>query len=251
MGDTTQIPSISPQATVGSLVAERPARATVFSQYGIDYCCGGKRVLDEVCREKNIPLAHIMAKLADIDAQPSDGQEDWTKQSLQSLIGHIVTCYHEPLRKEMPEILRLAEKVAKVHGDTHPEMVTVAEIFRRFKDELEQHMQKEEMVLFPVIARMEEEQAPQVFGCGSGIAHPLAVMTAEHEDAGAALYKMRELTNGYKPPQDACNSFRVLLFSLEKIESDMHQHVHKENNILFPRALSLSNAATADKTGSI
>jgi regulator of cell morphogenesis and NO signaling len=134
--------------------------------------------------------------------------------------------------------MQLAQKVAKVHGDNHPEMVKLAGIFEHFKMQLELHMQKEEMILFPAIACMESGTPGPAFGCG-GIENPIYVMTQEHEDAGDALSEMSRLTNGYTPPEDACNSFKVLLFSLARLASEMHQHVHKENYILFPRAIAL------------
>lgn len=240
--------TISRTRAVGQLVAEHPMRACVLEQYGIDYCCGGKATLEEACRKKNLNVDEILEKLQAVDRKEEQpGVPDWTTASLKSLIDHIVTTYHQPLRQELLRVAQLAEKVARVHGDKHPEMIEVLSIFNRFKAQLELHMQKEEMVLFPGIASMEATGTPQIFGCGGGIEHPIEVMNQEHDEAGDALGAMRRLTQDYTPPEDACSSFKVLLYSLAQIESEMHQHVHKENNILFPRALQLRNPALASR----
>lgn len=229
---------------VGQLVAERPLRACILEQYKIDYCCGGKATLEEACLKKGVKVEEILEKLRAADQKNlQSNAPDWTTTSLKDLIDHIVTTYHQPLRQELSRIAQLAEKVARIHGDKHPEMVEVLNVYLRFKAQLELHMQKEEMVLFPGIVSMEATGSPQIFGCGGGIEHPIEVMTHEHDDAGEALCAMRKLTNDFEAPDDACSSFKVLLYSLEQIESEMHQHVHKENNILFPRALELRKTA--------
>jgi regulator of cell morphogenesis and NO signaling len=228
---------------VGQLVAQRPARACILEAHGIDYCCGGKATLEEACRKKGIRPEDVLEKLIAADQKEAPNEFDWTTAKLKELVDHIVTEYHQPLRQELARVVQLVEKVARVHGDNHPEMVQVKDVFNRFKAQLELHMQKEEMILFPGIVSMETTGSPQVFGCGGGIEHPIDVMSQEHDEAGEALCEMRQLTNDYTPPQDACSSFKVLLYSLMQIESEMHQHVHKENNILFPRALALQMPA--------
>lgn len=239
-GDIADKAATLRKKTIGQLVAEYPLRACVLEQYGIDYCCGGKATLEDACSAKGLSVDELIEKVMDADRkQVQPGEQDWTKASLKSLIDHIISTYHQPLRHELSRIAQLAEKVARVHGDKHSEMIEVRNIFNRFKAQLELHMQKEEMVLFPGIASMEATGTPQIFGCGGGIEHPISVMNQEHDDAGEALCAMRRLTHDFEPPEDACNSFKVLLFSLAQLESEMHQHVHKENNILFPRALDL------------
>ncbi|MBX9571782.1 MAG: iron-sulfur cluster repair di-iron protein [Candidatus Obscuribacterales bacterium] len=240
--------ALSKSAPVGQLVAQRPLRACVLEQYGIDYCCGGKATLEEACQKKGLQVEEILEKLLAADRKGAQSADtDWTTASLKDLIDHIVNTYHQPLRQELSRVVQLAEKVARVHGDNHPEMVEVMNIFNRFKAQLELHMQKEEMVLFPGIASMEATGTPQIFGCGGGIEHPIDVMNQEHDEAGEALSAMRRLTNDYTPPDDACSSFKLLLSSLAQIESEMHQHVHKENNILFPRALELRKPALTSR----
>lgn len=227
------------EKTVGALVAEQPDRACIFEQAGIDYCCGGGKTLKDACASKKINMQDLITKLIATGNQ-SHHERNWTNATLAELVCHIIETYHEPLRGELPRVAALAEKVARVHGGNHPEMVKVLNVFRPFQTELELHMQKEEMVLFPGIVRMEAAGTPVAFGCGGGIQNPISMMLFEHESAGAALAEMRRLTNDYTPPADACNSFKVLLHSLAKLEAEMHQHVHKENNILFPRALKIA-----------
>ncbi len=224
---------------VGQLVAQRPARACILESYGIDYCCGGKTTLEDACLKRGIRVEDVLEKLFVADQKEEPSSIDWTQAKLKDLVEHIVSTYHDPLRKELSRVALLSEKVARVHGDNHPEMVKVKDVFNRFKAQLELHMQKEEMVLFPGIVSTETTGNPQIFGCGGGIEHPIEVMGQEHDEAGEALCTLRQLTKDYTPPEDACGSFKVLLFSLMQIESEMHQHVHKENNILFPRALAL------------
>lgn len=234
---------------IAQLVAEQPDRACLFEQYGLDYCCGGRKTLQQACAQKSVNLDEVLEKVSALDAKrnPSKMEPDWKKTSLKELIDHIITCYHQPLRSDLPRISQLAEKVAKVHGERHPEMIELAEIFKPFREQLELHMQKEELILFPGISSIESSGSPRAFGCGGGVDHPIEVMTHEHDDAGEALSTMRRLTNGYTAPADACNTFKVLLHELAKLELEMHAHVHKENNILFPRTLELSKGAAALK----
>jgi regulator of cell morphogenesis and NO signaling len=237
-----------PMATVsvGLLVSEHPERARVLEQFGIDYCCGGKSTLKEACDKKGIRLEEVLKKFAEADRKGSSSTEpDWTRTSLADLIDDIVTSYHQPLRKELPRLAALLEKVAKAHGDNHPETVKVLDVFKAFRQELELHMQKEELILFPGIKSIEAGGNPRAFGCGGGVEHPIEMMIQEHDAAGDALSTMRQLTNNFLPPQDACNTYKILLQSLAELELEMHQHVHKENNILFPRTLALAASAPA------
>jgi len=225
---------------VGQLVAQDLNRACIFEQYGIDYCCGGKKTLEQAVSEMNLPAKEVIRKLMEVSASRSTSCEtDWNKASLSELTKHIVKDYHEPLRAELPRLLQLIEKVGSVHGKLHPEVLELETIFKSFKEQLELHMQKEELILFPGIANVESGRQT-TFGCGGSINHPIEMMTQEHEDAAQALEMIRRLTNDYTPPADACGTFKVMLHSLANLELVMHEHVHKENNILFPRALSIA-----------
>ena len=237
---------LSKDASVGELVATNPRCACVLEQYGIDYCCGGKISLAEVCKKKGLNVEEVLQKLAQAAQQPApESEPDWTRTTLKELTRHIVVTYHDPLRLALSRILPLAEKVARVHADNHPEMVKVLEIFLRLKEQLEVHMQKEELILFPSIDALEAKQGP-VLACGGRLEHPIAVMTMEHDEAGEALCAIRRLTNDFAVPPDACTTFKLLLSSLASFEAEMHTHVHKENNILFPRALEMYASADGE-----
>lgn len=219
--------------TVAELVVERPARARVFERFGIDYCCGGKRPLIEACRAKDVSPDQVIAGLESADAEPVADDVDWSKATLTSLADHIQETHHAYLKQELPRLAFLTKKVAAVHGSHRPELVKLHQVFDAFRADLEQHMAKEEQVLFPIIRRLERGETG--FHCGS-VQNPIRVMVAEHDDAGHAMEQFRQLTNNYTPPADACNTYRAMFDALRELEADMHQHVHKENNILFPRA---------------
>jgi regulator of cell morphogenesis and NO signaling len=238
--------TLDEQATVGQLVRERPARARVFERLGIDYCCGGKTPLDRACRAVGIDLARILRDLAEEDARPEADPVDWSTAPMAALADHIEATHHAFLRRELPRLERLAEKVAAAHGARHPELLEVRAVFSGLKSELEVHMLKEEWVLFPMVSQLDGATAPPRFPCG-GVAYPIATMEHEHGDAGAALERLRGLTGGYTPPAGACNSYRALLDGLADLEADLHLHVHKENNILFPKARD-AEAALSDRT---
>lgn len=226
--------------TVGQLVVERPGRARLFEKLGVDYCCGGKRPLGEVCTEKGLNQEEVARALAESDAIPDDANGvNWNAMPLDELVDHIIATHHAYLKMELPRLSFLTNKVADAHGRRHPEMLQVRDIFEGFQAELESHMVKEEAILFPMCKLLETATVAPRFHCGDSIQHPIQVMEREHQDAGDDLAEMRALTHDFTPPADACNTFRVLLDSLAELEDDMHWHVHKENNILFPRAAAV------------
>lgn len=229
------------EQTVGQLVAENPERARVFEKYRIDYCCGGKLSLSEACGRKGADLEAVVEALATVDAVSPSVGTDWTTAPLAELADHIVATHHAYLETELPRLSALAARVAKVHGDHAPETVRLQAIFEEFKAELTEHAMKEEQILFPWIKGLEQGGVAPVMA-GATVASPIACMEKEHDNAGAALEQMRALTNGFCPPMDACNTWRVLYASLDALEQDMHVHVHKENSILFPRAIALEAA---------
>lgn len=226
------------RTTVGQLVADRPARSRVFQKLGIDFCCGGKKSLEEACRAKGLDAQSVLqVLLASEDGAASAPEIDAARMSLTELCDHIETTHHAYLKEELPRLHRMIAKVAAVHGDWCPFMRDVLEVYVTYMDELTHHMAKEEAVLFPIIRAIDADDANAASRCGGTIANPIRVMEHEHRDAGDALAKMRELTSGFTPPPNACNTFRATLDGLREMEADMHQHVHKENNVLFPRAL--------------
>jgi regulator of cell morphogenesis and NO signaling len=219
--------------TVGELVAERPARSRVFEELGIDYCCGGKLSLTEACARKGLDPVEVDRRLA--AAAPVEPEADWRAAPLADLCAHVVAAHHDFLRRELPRLRGLLAKLAGVHGTRHPGLREALVVFEPFADELAAHMTKEERVLFPLITRIESGDVPPT----PSVLRPIAVMEAEHDDAGRALAEMRRLTGGYALPADGCNTYRAAMAGLADLEADMHAHVHKENNILFPRAARL------------
>lgn len=218
---------------VGQLVAEQPGRSRVFERWGIDYCCGGKRTLGTVCEAKQLDPEDVVRDLEAADANPTRSGTDWRLEPLATLCDHIETTHHGFLREALPRLSMLTAKVAERHGDRDPRLVKVRDLFEEFRVELESHMLREERVLFPAIRTREAGQP------GLGIAGAIEVMHAEHDRAGADLAAMRGLTDEFRPAPEACNTHRAMLHALAELEADMHQHVHKENNILFPRAIEM------------
>jgi regulator of cell morphogenesis and NO signaling len=173
--------------------------------------------------------------------RPATAERTWAEASLTELISHIQTRYHEPLRDELPRLEAMVAKVLSRHGDKLPDLLPpLFETFVHLREELLEHMQKEDRVLFPVIVALEAGRPLPVSDAGAWLPSPIGVMESEHEAAGQALARMRELTSDYTPPEWACPTFRGLYFGLAQLETDMHLHVHLENHILFPRALKLA-----------
>lgn len=224
--------------TVGEWVVDRPSRSRTFEQLGIDYCCGGKRPLAEACREKGLDASELIETLARDGDAAAEADTDWAHASLTDLCDHIVATHHAFLNSELPRLQAIVAKVANAHGERHPEVAEIKGVYANLKAELESHMGKEEQVLFPMIRQFERSSRLPNSHCGS-VANPIRVMEAEHEGAGDALVALRRLTNGYTTPADACNTWRAMADGLRQIEEDLHVHIHKENNILFPRAIKL------------
>lgn len=230
--------TIDATATVAQLVIEKPARARVLEQVGIDYCCGGKKSLQQACEEKNLSVEEITRRLLEADQENHSDERDWSQATLSELCEHVVQTHHEYLRDELPRISELTRKVAEAHGESNPAWHEVREVYESLRFELQLHMQKEEHVLFPAIMQMEQTNAPLRFHFGT-VANPIRMMELEHDSAADALEKLRHLTNDYTPDEDACPTTRALLDALEALEKDLHLHIHKENNILHPRAIAL------------
>jgi len=232
--------TIAPGETVADLVLEQPTRAQVFERFGIDYCCGGRVPLDQACAERGLELAAVLAAL-DEPLVPGAEDVDWRERSVADLVGHVVGEHHGYLRGELPPLRELADKVARVHGDSRPELHEVRTTFAAVADELELHMEKEEQILFPACVAIEAGQAgPFPFG---SVAAPISMMIHEHDEVAAGLARLRELTDGFTPPVEACTSYRALYGRLRTLDADTRRHVHEENNILFPRALELESHA--------
>lgn len=223
------------ERTVGELVAERPGRSRVFQSHQIDFCCQGGRTLRAACQLRGVPLDTVVSELAAEAANPTATAPNPAELSTAELAAYLVETHHEYLRRELPRLHVMAERVARVHGEHTPSLIEVLEVFLGLEAELTTHLLKEERILFPAIASL--ANSGPVPGLLDG---PIACMLHEHDDAGVALKRLRELTAGYQPPAEACNTYRALFAGLQELEEDLHRHIHLENSVLFPAAEALA-----------
>ncbi len=227
--------------SVGKIVAEQPDVARIFEKHKMDYCCQGATTLADACTRKKVDAAAVIDEIRQvINKKNPTNESDWTRASLTELVQHIVGTHHGFLQTELPRISALIAKVNRVHGDKHPEFAKVLSTFELMRGELESHMAKEERILFPAVEAMETWQAVGDLPFGS-VANPIGMMEHEHDEVGNALQRLRDLTNDFTPPAEACTTWRVMLEALENLEQDLHRHIHKENSILFPRAIELES----------
>jgi len=232
--------------TVAEIALETPRAAGVFQEFGIDYCCGGEMSLEEACHEARVPLPEVERALAEVrEARVSAQTRDWRNESLARLIEHIVNFHHLYVRRALPRIEHLLAQVLTAHGQKHHDLAKVQRHFHVLADEMVRHMMKEEQVLFPYIIRMEVALAggpaaqPPAFGT---VRNPVRMMRSEHEATGVQLKEIRKITKDYDTPKEQCNSFRALYAALEEFEQERNQHIHLENNVLFPAAEALEDA---------
>jgi regulator of cell morphogenesis and NO signaling len=230
------------ETTIRDIVAGDYRAAAVFQHYGIDFCCGGNKTIDDACRGRGLNAAEVLSDVSRACATPDTTGQQFGAWEPPVLVDYIVTKHHGYVRQAMPTIAAHTRKLASVHGPNHPELLEVERLFAGVVAEMTMHMMKEEQILFPFIvtlakAAAEGRPAPPIpFGT---VANPIRMMEDEHESAGNALARIRTLTSGYQPPEDACTTYRVGLQELDAFEQDLHAHVHLENNILFPKALRL------------
>lgn len=216
---------ITSESRVGDIAAAHPAATRVFSRHGIDFCCAGGRTLSESCEKKAIDADAVLAEIRK-EGEANDQPNRWADASPQELVEHIIAAYHEPLREELPRLESMARKVARVHGEKQPGTLDeLSRVVTELRGELERHMQEEERDLFPGIADH-----------GVGEETRLESLEHDHSEAGAALERVRRLTDDYRLPAEACATWAGLWLGLEELERTMHEHIHLENNILFPRA---------------
>jgi regulator of cell morphogenesis and NO signaling len=234
---------LTPSTLVADIASRHPRSIEVFERHGIDFCCGGRRPLGEVCREKGIDAGALATEIEKAAATETASDRTWTDAPLAEILDHIVGRYHSALREDLPRLGRMADKVAEVHGSRHGELVELAAVYRTLRGELEPHLADEEERVFPAVRRLaapggawsDEEQAA------------LHALEEEHDRAGAALARLRELSSGFAVPADGCNTYRALYEGLARFERELHEHVHLENNVVFPRVVSL--AAHAPSAG--
>ena len=228
--------------TIRDIVANDFRTAAVFQRHGIDFCCKGDRSIQDACRNGRVTADQVLKDIAEATATPATGGARFNSWDLSTLTSYIVGNHHSFVREAMPVLLTHTKKVAAVHGDRHPELPEVARLFNEVASEMTSHMAREEQILFPYIVGLEEAShgaggrpsAP--FGT---VRNPIRMMEMEHESAGDAMARIRSLTSGYAIPEGACTTYRVCLQELEAFERDLHEHVHLENNLLFPKAARL------------
>ncbi len=231
---------------VGDLVKENIKTAHVFKKYGIDFCCGGGITIERACRKENVVFEDLAADLMKLNEASATDQR-YDKWELDFLADYIVNTHHAYVEEAMPMILSYAQKVASVHGHAHTPTIEIYKLFIDVVNELTPHMKKEELILFPFIKKMmkaKKEQTAFEAGRFGTVQNPIDMMESEHEVAGTILKQIAKLSNNYTPPEWACNTFKALYAKLEEFEQDLHLHIHLENNILFPKALTLEKALT-------
>lgn len=229
----------TPDTTVADIVKSDFRAAAIFQRYGIDFCCGGKQTVAEACRARDVAPAEVLELIDSTCRVPDAAQPQFSEWATDRLVAHIVDRHHAYVRGALPALVAYTHKLVSVHGGNHPELHDVTRIIDEVDEEMTMHMAKEENILFPYISRVADAVSrglpppPAPFG---SIDNPIRMMEADHDATGDAMAQIRALTNGYEPPPDACTTYRVCLRELEAFERDLHEHVHLENNVLFPRA---------------
>lgn len=234
--------TITPDRTIGSIVAEDLRTATVFATHGIDFCCQGGRTLGEACAAQGLDPAALELELAAIAVRgtaPTDAPDTW---GLTRLADHIERVHHRYVAERTPLLQQYLDKLCQVHGARHPELFDIARAFDACAGAMAAHMKKEELILFPFIKRLERAKAdgtaPPHAPFGT-VENPVRMMRHEHDEEGERFRHITRLSNGYQPPPDGCATYRAAFAGLQEFEQDLHLHIHLENNILFPKALAL------------
>jgi len=243
--------NISDTTTVRDLAAGIPGATRIFENFGIDYCCGGHRTLAAACREVNMPVEDLTRSLeeAGLASRAGGAECDWRQASLATLSEYIIDTHHSFTRRELDRLGKLFDRVCSRHGENHPELFEAQKTFYQLKQDLIPHMLKEEQVLFPYVTRMEEAAGegraipPPFFGT---VQNPVRMMMLEHDTAGDLLRALRATTSDFTPPPNACASYQALYQALADFEADLHQHIHLENNILFPRAIEMEKTSAPE-----
>lgn len=232
---------ITTETAIGEIVRVMPACSRVFESLNIDYCCGGKKSLAAACQNKGLDAATVIAMLSALEQPANGAQASPDTMNLSELCDHIEQFHHAYLREELPRLQFMARKVTAVHGDRQPRLVEVWRVFEAFNAEMTAHTKEEDEVIFPAIRKLESANGDKT-ATVANLKEMFTKLESEHDRAGAALVQLKALTDSYNPPGWACNTFRALYDGLAKLEKNTHQHVHKENNVLFPRALAAAIA---------
>lgn len=234
--------NINIDSTIGEIVKENYSAADVFKKYNIDYCCGGNKTIAKACADNELIAEKLIEELEQVNTKSVGEEKNYKDWPLDFLTNYIINVHHKYVKANVPLLLEYTNKIATQHGARHPELHKVKEYFHKVAEELKLHMMKEENILFPFIIKLQEAEQNKLkidrppFGT---IANPIRMMEAEHEDAGNLLTEMRNITNNYTLPEDACNTYSVTFKKLDEFENDLHLHIHLENNILFPKSIEL------------
>jgi regulator of cell morphogenesis and NO signaling len=228
--------------TIKEIVTQNFQTAKIFEKYSLDFCCRGGKTINEACAEKGISAEMVFTELAQLGGSIDVQKNEFSDMELDVLIDHIVKKHHAYVTQMIPINFTHTQKVKNVHGANHPEVIKIADHFETVAGDLLQHMRKEEQMLFPyILSLLTAKKTGQrlSFPPFGSVKNPIQMMEQEHQAAGDEMYEIRSLSNGYTPPDDACTTFKVSYQELKDFENDLHQHVHLENNILFPKAVQL------------
>jgi len=233
--------------TVREIAQKQPTSIRVFEEFGIEYCCGGGERLIEACAAKDVDVDAVIAALEAAARNENAGVKDWTKESLANLTKHIVATHHAYCKGELPRLSGLAAKVVNRQGGTNPELAVIQAKLAELAEELTDHLAEEEVVVFPMIVKLEGRKASaDIEGAESpvSIGSPLALLIQEHDNAGVLLAEIRSLSRDFIAPEYACTTYHAFFDGLREFERDLHRHIHLENNILFPRAIELEASSS-------
>lgn len=233
--------------TIGEIVAEDYRSAAVFEKYGIDFCCNGGTLFQDACTDNNINPVKLLEEIGKIQMLANDHSLDFKSWPLDLLVDYIEKKHHRYVEEKIPVLKHYLKKISDVHGKKHPELLKISELFNASAGELAAHMKKEEFMLFPYIRKMlkarhhgEQIEQPH-FGT---VENPVQMMMREHDNEGTRFREINNLSNNYLVPNDACSTYRVTYATLKEFEEDLHLHIHLENNILFPEAVTLEKEMT-------
>jgi regulator of cell morphogenesis and NO signaling len=232
--------AFTPQTRLGDIAAALPASMRVFEAVGLDYCCGGQRSLGDACAALGLAPEPLLAKISELEAGPTEAAKDWRDASVTELVEHLLATHHVFTRSELSRLAPLMDKVARVHGELHPELLEIRALFVEMYNDLGPHIMKEEQVLFPYLLALDAGQA--MGSCFGTVANPIRAMEFEHDAVGEILRRIRGLSKDFTLPEGACGSYQSLFMGLADLEADLHQHIHLENNLLFRKALALEEA---------
>ncbi len=226
---------------LGQIATAFPASMRIFEAHGLDYCCGGQRELGEASAAAGVAPGKVLEEIQQLRSISLEAPKDWSKGSLTELVEYLVATHHVFTRTELARLAPLMDKVARVHGENHPELNAIRLFFIELSNDLGPHLMKEEQVLFPYMLDLDAGKTSA--SCFGTVANPIRAMLGEHDLVGELLHRIRDLSRDFALPAEACGSYQSLFMGLADLEADLHQHIHLENNVLFPKAVALEEAS--------